>query len=139
MFVLNVKTRASAENDCVGKDSHLASIHSVEEIDFLNRATTGTQGMWIGGQKKENSFQWLDGTKFDFTDWDGSQPNYFDGENCLVMTYIWETLKGKWHDVTCGHAFAYACKKPAIGNFCKNVWQLFLLWLTILLLPIQLV
>ena len=111
MFVLNAKTKASAENDCVGKDSHLASIHSMEEIDFVNRATTGTQGMWIGGQRKGNSFQWSDGTAFDYTNWDADQPNKFSYENCI----LWKSLSSstKWHDANCGIEKAYVCKKPA--------------------------
>ena len=34
-FAPNAKDKDTAENDCVGKDSHLASIHSNEESEFV--------------------------------------------------------------------------------------------------------
>ena len=119
-FVTIAKTRASAENDCVGKDSHLTSIYSAKEMDFVIKETTNTNGVWIGGERNGNSFQWIDGTKFDYTNWDGGQPND-SGEKCIVSTHIWGAGKGKWHDCSCGYKLAYVCKKPAQGNSFKRL------------------
>ena len=115
------KSKASAENDCVGKDSHLASIHSANEMDFMVKGTTNTDGVWIGGERKENLFQWIDGTNFDYTNWDGSEPSNYSDENCILSTYIWGTGTGKWHDVPCGYKSAYVCKKSASGNLFKRL------------------
>ena len=115
-FALNAKSKDAAENDCIGKDSHLASIHSNEESEFVwSQTINKDMWWWIGGEKKENSFQWLDGTKFEYTNWDSNslQPDNLDGkENCIKLI----NSLGSWHDASCEFIHTYVCKKPALGN-----------------------
>ena len=118
-FVTAAKSKSEAENDCIVKGSHLASIHCTEEMDFLTQKTI-QMNVWIGGERKGASFQWLDGTNFDYENWDGGQPGSNDprGEHCLS----WGTFgnPGKWHDAWCGNIFTYVCKKSVSGN-CNSV------------------
>ena len=47
----------------------IASVQSVEEAAFLGRLVNGTH--WIGGQykSKQADFEWVDGSKTEFTSW----------------------------------------------------------------------
>lgn len=111
-FVFNIKNQTEAEADCNQKYAHLASIHSDDETIFMRKKLLQGMGMWIGGDRKGNSFQWLDWTEFSYTNWDLRQPDGLHSPaNCLVML-----SSGKWHDSSCGYKLAYVCKKPLIGN-----------------------
>ena len=103
-----------AENDCVGKNAHLASIHSKQENDFLwNLANKKV--VWIGAKKIESSFQWLDGTAFDFQYWSRGQPdNYKRQEHCIDNGHA-----GQWNDRSCKYKNPYVCKTTLPGTFIK--------------------
>ena len=116
LFESNAKAVIAAENYCVGKDSHLASIHSTNEMNFLrDQKIFNSDWVWIGGEKNGNSFKWLDGTEFDYTNWDADQPNHFSNENCL----LWKSLSSstKWHDARCDIEKVFVCKKPASRKY----------------------
>uniref|UniRef100_A0A452H1T6 C-type lectin domain-containing protein n=1 Tax=Gopherus agassizii TaxID=38772 RepID=A0A452H1T6_9SAUR len=74
-----------------GKNSHLASIHSAEENDFIFHLMgkpldyTKGQAYWIGAHDtfKEGSFMWTDGSKYNFRTFPAGQPDGLPGENYL--------------------------------------------------------
>ena len=123
-FVKTAKSKTDAENYCIVKGAHLASIHCKEEMDFLTQKTTG-MNVWVGGERKGKGtlFQWLDGTKFDYENWDSGEPNdngFFSSENCLALSFHIFGKPGKWQDWSCENKFEFLCKKSAFGN-CNSV------------------
>ena len=117
-FESNKKTAKSAENDCVGKDSHLASIHSTKAMKFLGEEkifNSNVQFVWIGGEKNGNSFQWLDGTEFGYESWDDGEPDDLSYEKCIAWKIFASSTK--WHDADCGREHVYVCKKPALRKY----------------------
>ncbi|CAJ0922817.1 unnamed protein product, partial [Mesorhabditis belari] len=64
-----------AEAYCGGRKSHLVTIHSQEENDFvwkLPETVDSDSLFWIGLKRnwnKENAFEWTDGSSVDFTNW----------------------------------------------------------------------
>ena len=78
--------------------------------------------VWVGGERKGTLFQWLDGTKFDYENWDRGEPNNndADGENCLAFSSLIFGKPGKWHDRSCGNKYTFVCKKSAFSN-CNSV------------------
>ncbi|XP_066920828.1 adhesion G-protein coupled receptor G7-like [Clytia hemisphaerica] len=58
-----------AENDCVSRGGHLASIHSKEENDFITDEISKRENWywWFGGVRKNNTFVWSAGTKMEYT------------------------------------------------------------------------
>ncbi|CAJ0923651.1 unnamed protein product, partial [Mesorhabditis belari] len=66
---------------CGSKKSHLVTIHSQEENDFVQELAKSVNSLdffWIGLKRnpnKENAFEWTDGSSVDFTKWDESQPD----------------------------------------------------------------
>ena len=49
MFHTNSSTWADAENDCVSKGGHLASVHSKAENDFID-SMYSAGGLWLGAK-----------------------------------------------------------------------------------------
>ena len=71
---------------------------------------------WIGGYKSGNAFQWIDGSTFDFTYWDSSEPNNRGGdENCIEI----RETSDKWNDKHCRYTLQnFLCKKQT-GKLSK--------------------
>ena len=81
-------------------------------MNFLrDQKIFNSEFVWIGGEKNANSFQWLDGTKFNYKNWDDNEPDNLPFENCL----LWKSFSSstKWHDAECEREHVYICKKPA--------------------------
>ena len=107
------KTESGATNDCNGQGAHIASIHSAEENAFVQKLGESTHSKWLGARKKGGSFQWLDGTAFNFKKWNPGMPdNYAGVESCIEI----QTNKG-WNDISCNSERRYVCKKPLPGIF----------------------
>ncbi|CAJ0923472.1 unnamed protein product, partial [Mesorhabditis belari] len=65
---------------CASRESHLVSIHSQEEHDFvwkLAKTVSWYDWFWIGLKRnpdKGNAFEWTDGSSVDFTNWRVEEP-----------------------------------------------------------------
>ena len=88
----------TAKRECerlIGKP-HLVTIESQQENRFVNKLVNGLR-IWLGAtdKRREGHWEWIDGTPFDYTNWDRGQPNNArDGEHFLVM----QGRRGQWHD-----------------------------------------
>ncbi|XP_074141676.1 uncharacterized protein LOC141554048 [Sminthopsis crassicaudata] len=108
------KPWSEAEEFCVARGSHLASVTSAEEQEFLGKGTNGVYH-WIGLTDKgtEGNWRWVDGTPFNSVKskrfWNSNQPdnwNYGNGvqEDCVHSME-------KWNDIICEKPFPWICKK----------------------------
>ncbi|XP_044276703.1 lectin-like isoform X2 [Varanus komodoensis] len=100
-----------------GWNSHLASIHSAEENDFIfhlmGKPLNHLEGeaYWIGGHDlfKEGTFVWTDGSTFDFKTFPPNQPDGPLGEHYLG-SWILQNGFVTWNDYRLSWKFPSVCK-----------------------------
>uniref|UniRef100_A0A5F8H1J4 C-type lectin domain family 4 member K-like n=1 Tax=Monodelphis domestica TaxID=13616 RepID=A0A5F8H1J4_MONDO len=101
-----------SEQYCVSRESHLTSVTSAEEQDFLYRIANGTY-YWIG-LKKQNAagWQWVDGTPYEEAKikefWANGKPsNEKEDKDCA---HFWAKTRQSWNNYLCTFPFKFICK-----------------------------
>ncbi|XP_071802727.1 alpha-N-acetylgalactosamine-specific lectin-like [Asterias amurensis] len=120
LLVTDAKTFDGAELYCqslsrLGRPSHLASIMSQEENDFLVELATPMNGgafryTWLGYGRdlSTGSFVWIDGSPAgNYTNWAPGEPNNSGEEDCVEM---FDT--SMWNDKSCTETRRFICKIP---------------------------
>ncbi|VDN56769.1 unnamed protein product [Dracunculus medinensis] len=92
-----------ANTECTARGGHVASVHSMEEMNFINNLV-GSGAYWIGLRKSGSffpSFTWEDGSPVDFKNFRKSQPDNCCGvgAECTLVNYVGN--KGEWDDASC--------------------------------------
>ncbi|XP_028918128.1 C-type lectin domain family 4 member F-like [Ornithorhynchus anatinus] len=117
-FSKGKKSWDNAEKFCAAQNSHLASVTSVEEQEFLFKYTSGIY-QWIGltDKGKEGTWHWIDGTRYNEAEnrrfWvDGQPDNWNQGldlqEDCV---HFQSEHTKSWNDGNCNHKYNWICKK----------------------------
>ncbi|KAM9835261.1 uncharacterized protein ACBT44_016878 [Syngnathus typhle] len=108
-----------AEDYCVSKGGHLASIRDQQEQEWL--AHQKTHRNWIGLRRAapgSTVWQWTDGTPFSFSGWGAKQPDNYKGqESCGEIRQFGA---GRWNDYSCHGNLRYICKVPSDKVMCAN-------------------
>lgn len=98
---VNAKTRAEAAH------GNLVTITSEGEEEFIiNTFLTGPDKLkvfWIGcsDTAEEDTFVWVTGEPFDYTNWKSGEPNGWDGETEDYCCINWNAVRGpigEWND-----------------------------------------
>ncbi|XP_030077800.1 lectin [Microcaecilia unicolor] len=114
-----------AEATCRSLSSHLASIHSAEENEFIyvlmgkiHNHTTG-ESYWIGGHDifKEGDYMWTDGSKWDYATFGYGQPDNLGGENYIGSWYP-DNDHITWNDYPASYSFPFVCKYQLRNRIC---------------------
>ncbi|XP_078146311.1 ladderlectin-like [Centroberyx gerrardi] len=115
IFNNNPVNWVQAEQHCLTLGANLASVHSLEEYEFIQEMVKGSSGglpeTWIGGSDnaQDRTWFWSDGSSFDYQHWNSGEPNNLGGRQpCIEMNYGGE--KG-WNDWTCESEFTSVCAK----------------------------
>ena len=125
-FSLDEKDWAEAEKSCNQEDAHLTSIFSDKEASFIRclQDASSTHQTWIGGKRSGSNFAWIDGTSFDYDNWNTGEPDNQGGEeNCIeVYSAPGQSWHDRWNDVPCNVRRNFVCKKQPMGG---KLWYLF--------------
>uniref|UniRef100_UPI003AAC87E2 ladderlectin-like n=1 Tax=Centroberyx gerrardi TaxID=166262 RepID=UPI003AAC87E2 len=94
IFNNNPVNWVQAEQHCLTLGANLASVHSLEEYEFIQEMVKGSSGglpeTWIGGSDnaQDRTWFWSDGSNFDYQHWNSGEPNNFGGRQpCIEMNY----------------------------------------------------
>ena len=109
---------SAARSKCNHYGGELASIHSIEENNFIkSQLEENLLGHgWIGLNRltTEGSHEWSDTSAVDFVNWADGEPNDSMNQESCVLTV---DHVGNWNDESCGNLHSYVCKKPKDGSF----------------------
>ncbi|CAJ0924090.1 unnamed protein product, partial [Mesorhabditis belari] len=103
---------AQAEAYCASRKSHLVSIHSQEENDFvekLAKAVNSNYVFWIGLKRNPNkgdAFEWTDGSSVNFTNWNERRSN--SDTHAFLDRY-----EGKWVAYSHPSQPRFICKRSS--------------------------
>ncbi|KAM4866888.1 C-type lectin domain family 4 member K [Thomomys bottae] len=118
-FSRTPKTWYSAQQFCVSKNSHLASVTSEVEQEFLYKTADGLPH-WIGLTKtgSEGDWSWVDDTPFNSVQskrfWIPGEPNNMgNNEHCGNIKLF--SLRS-WNDDSCDSKLLFICKRPYIQS-----------------------
>ncbi|XP_034515224.1 C-type lectin domain family 4 member K isoform X4 [Ailuropoda melanoleuca] len=113
------KTWYSAQQFCMSRDSHLTSVASENEQEFLYKMAGGLF-YWIGLTKagSEGDWYWVDNTPFDkdlsARFWIPGEPNNFgSNEHCANIK---ASSLQSWNDASCDNKLFFICKRPYIPS-----------------------
>ncbi|KAK1332980.1 hypothetical protein QTO34_006511 [Cnephaeus nilssonii] len=113
------KTWYSAQQFCVSRNSHLTSVTSDSEQEFLYK-TAGGRFFWIGLTKAgtDGDWYWVDDTPFNKVQsmkfWIPGEPNNVgNNEHCVNLKM--SSLQS-WNDASCDHQLLFICKRHYIPS-----------------------
>ncbi|XP_071372765.1 ladderlectin-like [Centroberyx affinis] len=115
IFNNNPLNWVQAEQHCLTIGANLASVHSLEEYQFIQEMVKGSSGSlpdtWIGGSDhaQDRTWFWSDGSRFDYQLWNSGEPNNSGGrEPCVEMNFGGDS---HWNDKRCDIEFTSVCAK----------------------------
>ncbi|PFX13617.1 CD209 antigen-like protein E [Stylophora pistillata] len=104
------KTWSDASTICRSMGANLPAIESQEENVYIQHRHNSEKA-WIGLNDiaTEGLFTWVDGCPDKFRYWAESQPNDFQGEDCVHS--LGPRHGYMWNDIDCSACQQYTCKK----------------------------
>ncbi|XP_042308235.1 macrophage mannose receptor 1-like [Sceloporus undulatus] len=97
-----------ANQSCISMGSHLVTISSAEEKDYV-ATIMKTTSYWIGltDLELEGTWKWVDGTNVGPENryWHSTEPNGGKNENCAMVSH------GMWYDYPCKERHYWVCER----------------------------
>jgi len=104
---------------CRNESAQLITVKDDTTTDWLiSRYNT----MWIGltDHVEEGVWEWVDGAKLNYTNWNTGEPNnWWGSENCAAVNYAtfpWWSA-GRWSDRSCSTEMRFACEIRYLANY----------------------
>lgn len=108
------QTWHESERNCSGMNSHLVTINTEAEQNFVTQLLDKQFSYFLGlsDEKEEGQWQWVDKTPFNpnMVFWKVGEPNDYMEEDCVVLVY--DQDKWVWNDFPCHFEMGRICKLP---------------------------
>lgn len=103
---------------CNSVGAELTSISSEAENTFVHSLEGGERTRWIGLVRSGDTFAWLDGTPFTYSNWFEGEPNNFrNREDCVTLGNTQFAVLDGWNDADCNNdARGFVCKISGSGD-----------------------
>lgn len=121
-------TFAAAQDACVASGGHLVTVTSEDENKFVHELLG--ESHWLGADDGRDDrspgvgdYTWVNGEEWDFTDWDGGQPNAVatncanenSGSHCYEHC-AYQSAAGGWIDRACFHTIQSVCEWEPVSQ-----------------------
>ena len=110
---------SAAEEFCVKRGGHLASVESQEEQDMIQKLGVSASEAWLGGKKGDDGrWFWLDGKTWQYQNWAISNLNYWANASGRCA-HLSGWANGMWIDDDCDNSRSFICatnKQIMSGN-----------------------
>ncbi|XP_032763279.1 C-type lectin domain family 4 member D isoform X2 [Rattus rattus] len=108
------QTWHESERNCSGMSSHLVTINTEAEQNFVTQLLDEQSSYFLGlsDEKVEGQWEWVDKTPFNpnMVFWKVGEPNDYTEEDCVVLVY--DQDKWVWNDFPCHFEMGRICKLP---------------------------
>jgi hypothetical protein len=107
------------------RSGYLATITSASENDFVfalvndsrywqNVNFSDSLGPWLGGFREGDTWKWLSGESWNYTNWDSTQPDNYSGieDKLHYLARSWAVFEPKWNDLSASHTGLNSGKDP---------------------------
>ncbi|XP_060135097.1 CD209 antigen-like protein C [Zootoca vivipara] len=109
------KTWYDAENFCMSRDAHLASILTDEEQTYITSQLTTPAWIGLTDESEEGNWEWTDGSRLITQYWSAGNPNswenYGDTEEEDCASIIPSTREKNWSECNCHELHTWVCKE----------------------------
>lgn len=105
------KTWLQSRDDCEERDSELIKLTNNQELSYVyNTFIRPLHGRsaWIGLRKAGDHFEWVDGSRLTYKNWNEGEPNNYGGKEKCVELFV---KSGEWNDIECTQLRPSLCKK----------------------------
>lgn len=134
IFIPTPVSWSQARDACaaMGPGTHLASISNTGEQAAIEKYLGVPVNAWIGLNDiaEEWTFNWIDGTPLNYTNWSSAQPDNAGGNEDCVHIYVNASQPFKWNDNVCDVRMGYLCELGSTEGAKLQVWD-GLQWVTI--------
>lgn len=93
-------TWTQAKHTCEAEGSHLVTLSSAEENEFIYKTFGKSKTVWIGLYRNPVFFTWVTYESVQYTNWITNPSHGNLDEKCVEMT-DYSVFHGKWNDNSC--------------------------------------
>ncbi|XP_061438947.1 C-type lectin domain family 4 member F-like [Rhineura floridana] len=108
------KTWYDAENFCMSRDSHLASILSDEEQNYITSQLSHPAWIGLSDENEEGNWEWTDGSRFITQYWSHGKPSdskHYGEMEQDCTSIVPSSSEHNWNESECHELHRWVCKE----------------------------
>jgi hypothetical protein len=117
LLVGQYKSWQTARDYCIARGSHLVTISTATENDFIFKLTAGNTWLGATDEGQEGNWAWVTGEPWRYKNWDSGEPNNCcppqncGGTKCAPEHYLTYSGNGDtWNDIPLKATLPFVCE-----------------------------